>query len=75
MVEAYRADSGVAEMNDCIPFETLERLHRGELPPAEAAVIGAHLRTCAPLPVDAGPADGTHGAPSPARGRVCEPKA
>jgi eukaryotic-like serine/threonine-protein kinase len=34
-------------MNDCIPFETLERLHRGELPPQEAAVIGAHLRACA----------------------------
>jgi tetratricopeptide (TPR) repeat protein len=34
-------------MNDCIPCETLERLHHGELPPEEAARIGRHLRACA----------------------------
>ena len=33
-------------MNDCVSFETLERMHRGELPPVEAAVLGAHLRQC-----------------------------
>ncbi len=34
-------------MNDCIPIEALERLHRGELPAAESAAMGAHLRECA----------------------------
>jgi tetratricopeptide (TPR) repeat protein/predicted Ser/Thr protein kinase len=34
-------------LTDCIPSETLDRLHRGELGPCEAAAAGAHLRACA----------------------------
>jgi eukaryotic-like serine/threonine-protein kinase len=34
-------------MSDCIPFQTLDHLHRGELSPVEAAAVGAHLRACA----------------------------
>ena len=34
-------------MSDCIPFQTLDRLHRGELGPVEAAAVGVHLRACA----------------------------
>jgi eukaryotic-like serine/threonine-protein kinase len=34
-------------LTDCIPAETLDRLHRGELGPREAAAAGAHLRACA----------------------------
>jgi tetratricopeptide (TPR) repeat protein len=34
-------------MSNCIPLETLERLHRGELVPGEASAIGVHLRGCA----------------------------
>jgi serine/threonine-protein kinase len=31
---------------DCIPLATLERLHRGELRPADAEAVGRHLRSC-----------------------------
>ena len=34
-------------MNDCLSPERLDRLHRGELAPGEAAAAGVHIRACA----------------------------